>query len=177
MGYSSSPFTTKYGGKYERHQDCYHRPHLDEVETQIKNAERGRLDALEESKAHKGAMASRYDTFKEEAQYLAGGFASRLVELGKTLGALKSIRDYPLTITKVYGYALVEVKNLENGSRSKYFLLPSGGGNTYEVEGEEISVLSVGAPMARAFMGAVPGDAVGIKIQGMTKRFSVISVT
>ncbi|KKS95606.1 MAG: hypothetical protein UV75_C0011G0020, partial [Candidatus Giovannonibacteria bacterium GW2011_GWA1_43_15] len=45
---------------------------IDKVETQIKNTERGRLDAIEESKAHKGAMASRYDTFKEEAQYLAG---------------------------------------------------------------------------------------------------------
>jgi transcription elongation GreA/GreB family factor len=150
---------------------------IEEVEIQIKNAERGRLDAIEESKAHKGAMASRYDTFKEEAQYLAGGFASRLVELGKTLGALKSIRDYPPTVTKVHGYALVEVENLENGSRSKYFLLPSGGGNIYEIEGEEISVLSVGAPMARAFMGTVPGDEVEIKIQETTRRFSVVSVT
>ena len=142
----------------------------------IKNAERGRLGAIEESKKHKGAMASRYDTFKEEAQYLAGGFASQLIELGKTLGALKSIRDYPPTITKVYGYALVEVENLENGSISKYFLLPSGGGNIYEVEGEEISVLSVGAPMARAFMGAVPGDEVEIKIKETTKRFIIVSV-
>lgn len=150
---------------------------IDEIETQIKNAEHGRLDAIEESKAHKGAMASRYDTFKEEAQYLASGFASRLVDIGKTLGALKSIRDYPPTVTKVHGYALVEVENLENGSRSKYFLLPSGGGNTYEVEGEEISVLSVGAPMARAFIGAVAGDEVEVKIQGTTRRFSVVSVT
>ena len=150
---------------------------IDKVETQIKNTERGRLDAIEESKAHKGAMASRYDTFKEEAQYLAGGYAARLVELGKTLRALKSIRDYSPTITKCSGYAIVEVKNLDDGSKAKYFLLPAGGGDTYEVEGEEITILNVGAPMARAFMGAVPGDEVEIKIQGTTKRFSVVSVT
>lgn len=150
---------------------------INEVEDQIKNAERGRLDAIEESKAHKGAMESRYDTFKEEAQYLAGGYAARLVELGKTLGALKSIRDYPPTITKGSGYAIVEAENLEDGSRIKYFLLPAGGGNTYEVEGEGITVLNVGAPLARAFIGAVAGDEVEIKIQGMTRKFLVVSVT
>lgn len=150
---------------------------IKEVENQIKNAERGRLDALEESKAHKGAMESRYDTFKEEAQYLAGGYAARLVELGKTLGALKSIRDYPPTITKGSGYAIVEAENLEDGSRTKYFLLPAGGGNTYEVEGGEITILNVGAPLAQAFIGTVAGDEVEIKIQGTTRQFRVVSVT
>ncbi len=150
---------------------------IEEVEVQIKNAERGRLDALEESKAHKGAMESRYDTFKEEAQYLAGGFAARLVELGKTLGALKSIRDYPPAVTKGSGYAIVEVENLDDGSRAKYFLLPAGGGNTYEVEGKEITVLNIGAPLARAFIGSIAGDEVEIKIQGTTRQFSVVSVT
>src|SRR3989344_2272089 len=144
---------------------------IKEVETQIKNAERGRLNALEESKAHKGAMESRYDTFKEEAQYLVGGFAARLVELGKTLGALKSIRDYPPTVTNGSGYAIVEVENLDDGSRVKYFLLPAGGGNTYEVEGEKITILNIGASLARAFIGSVAGDEGGIKIQGTTRRF------
>lgn len=149
---------------------------INEVKDQIKNAEQGRLDAIEESKAHKGAMESRYDTFKEEAQYLAGGYAARLVELGRTLGVLKSIRDCPPTITKGSGYAIIEVENLENGSRIKYFLLPAGGGNIYEIEGEKITILNVGALLARAFIGVVVGDEVEIKIQGMTKRFRVISV-
>ena len=149
---------------------------IDKVETQIKNTERGRLDAIEESKAHKGAMASRYDTFKEEAQYLVGGFAARLVELGKTLGALKSIRDYPPTVTNGSGYAIVEVENLDDGSRVKYFLLPAGGGNTYEVEGEKITILNIGASLARAFIVSVAGDEVEIKIQGTTRRFSVVSI-
>jgi len=150
---------------------------IEEVETQIKNAERGRLNALEDSKAHKGAMESRYDTFKEEAQYLAGGYAARLVELGKTLDTLKSIRDYPPIVTEGSGYAIIEVENLNDGSRVKYFLLPAGGGNTYEVEGEEITVLNIGAPLARAFIGSIAGDEVEIKIHGTTRRFSVVSIT
>ena len=150
---------------------------IEDAEAQIKNAEHGWLDAIEESKAHKGAMESRYDTFKEEAQYLAGGYAAQLVELGKTLGVLKSIRNYPPTVTKGSGYAIVEVENLDDGSRAKYFLLPAGGGNTYEVEGGKITVLNVSAPMARAFIDAVAGDEVEVKIQETTRRFSVVSVT
>jgi hypothetical protein len=150
---------------------------IEEVEEQIRNAERGRLDAVEESKAHKGAMQSRYDTFKEEAQYLAGGFNAWLQERGKMLRILRSIQDYPPTITKCSGYAIVEVENLDDGSSAKYFLLPAGGGNTYEVNEEKITVLNVGAPLARAFIGAVAGDELEVKIQATTKRFSVVSVT
>lgn len=149
---------------------------IEGVEGQIKNAERGRLDAIEESKAHKGAMASRYDTFKEEAQYLAGGHSALLLELSKTLCALRSIKDRPPTISMGSGYAIIEAKNLDDGSKTKYFLLPAGGGNTYEVDGDRITVLSVAAPLARAFIGAVAGDEVEIEIQGTTKRFSVVSV-
>ena len=90
---------------------------IEKVENQIRNAERGQSDAIEESKAHKGAMASRYDTFKEEAQYLAGGYAAQLVELNKILRALKSVRDNPPTITKCAGYALIEAENLDDRSR------------------------------------------------------------
>ena len=105
---------------------------IENVNAEIRNMERGRQDAIEESKAHKGAMESRYDTFKEEAQYLAGGYNARLLELGKILSELKSLRDYPPAVTNGSVYAIVEVESLEDGSRVKYFLLPAGGGNTYK---------------------------------------------
>ena len=59
----------------------------------------------------------------------------------------------------------------------KYFLLPVGGGNTYEVEGEKITVINVGAPLAHAFIGTVSSDEVKIEIKRNTKRFSIISVS
>lgn len=80
-----------------------------DIEEQIAAAERGRKDAIEESKAHKGAMASRYDTFKEEAQYLAGGFAARIQELSSQLAALKSLQMRLAANSKVSGGAIVEV--------------------------------------------------------------------
>jgi transcription elongation GreA/GreB family factor len=150
---------------------------IEEVEAQVQNAERGRLDAIAESKSHKGAMASRYDTFKEEAQYLAGGHNAQRIKLTKILDMLISIRNNPQIITKGSIYAIVEVSDLDDGSISKYFILPAGGGNTYDVDKEEITAINVGAPMARAFIGTVAGDKVEIKIQGTTKQFRVVSVT
>lgn len=149
---------------------------IEKIKILRESAERERLDAIEESKEHKGAMASRYDTFKEEAQYLAGAHNARLLELGKTLGALKSVRDFPPIVTKGSCYAIIEVKNLADGSKTKYFLLPAGGGDTCEVNGEKIIALNVSTPMARALIGVVAGDEVEIEIQKTTKRFSIVSV-
>lgn len=124
-----------------------------------------------------GAMQSRSDTTKWQMSQHAEAIERSLFETQQVLSTLKRLMDNPPTVTKGSSYAIVEVKNLDDGSRAKYFLLPAGGGDTYEVDGEEIIVLSVGTPMARAFIGAVAGDEVEIKIQGTTRRFSVVSVT
>lgn len=147
-----------------------------DVETQIKNAEKGRSNAIEESKAHKGAMASRYDTFKEEAQYLTGGYTVQLIELERTLNVLKFIRDHPPIVVKGTRYAMVEVENLSDRSRSKYFLLPGGGGKAYEIDGETITILNIGAPLASKFIGSVAGDEVEIKVKSIMRRFIIISI-
>ena len=147
-----------------------------EVVAQLEATERGRLFAIAESKAHKGAMASRYDTFKEEAQYLAGGMNAQSIGLRETLGLLYSLKEKPPIVKKGSGYAIVEAENLDDGTTTKYFLLPAGGGNSYEVAGEKILVINAGAPLARAFIGAVEGDEVQVNIQGKKKIFNIISV-
>lgn len=124
-----------------------------------------------------GAMQSHSDTTKWQMSRRAEAIERSLFETQQALGTLKFIRDYPPTIIKGSSFAIVEVKNLNDGLMAKYFLLPAGGGDTYEVDGEKITVVNMGAPMARAFIDAVAGDEVEIKIQGTTKRFSVVSVT
>ena len=148
-----------------------------DIEEQIETAERGRKDAIEESKAHKGAMASRYDTFKEEAQYLAGGFAARIQELSSQLVALKSMQTRLVVNSKVSGGAIVEVEDVDTRAKTKYFLLAAGGGNVYEVGGEQYSILTVQAPLARALFDKIEGDEAEITIQGTTKHLLVVSVS
>jgi transcription elongation GreA/GreB family factor len=148
-----------------------------DIEKQIETVERGRKDALEESKAHKGAMASRYDTFKEEAQYLAGGFAARIQELTSLLFALKSLRMQVTANSKVSGGAIVEVEDTNTGVKTKYFLLPAGGGSVYEVNGEYYSTLTIQAPLARSLFGKTEGDEAEITIHGTTKHLFIVSVS
>ena len=124
-----------------------------------------------------GAMQSHSETTKWQMSRRAEAMERSLFETQRALGALKRLMDHPPTITTGSGYAIVEVKNLDDGSMAKYFLLPAGGGDTYEVDGEKIVVLNMGAPLALAFIGTVTGDEVEIKIQGTTRRFSVVSVT
>jgi len=147
------------------------------VERQIRNAEQGRETAIKDSQSHKGAMESRYDTFKEEAQSLMGGFHIQISELSRIMAALRSIRGHSLPITKGSGYAIMEIENCDDGSKAKYFLLPAGGGDTYDLDGEEITILTVSAPIARALIGTVPGDEVEVKIEKTIKRLRVISIT
>jgi len=148
-----------------------------DIEKQIATAEQGRQDSIEESKAHKGAMASRYDTFKEEAQYLAGGFAARIQELSSQLAALKSMQTRLAANSKVSGGAIVEIEDIDTSMKTKYFLLPAGGGNAYEVNGERYSTLTIQAPLARALFGKNEGDEAEITIQGTTKRLLIVSVS
>ena len=151
---------------------------MEELETQIGHVKAEKEHSINESKAHKGAMVSRYDTFKEEAQYLASGLSIVLTNLDKALGSLNFIKDHPPTVTdKGSIYTIIEVKNLDDNSLAKYFLLPAGGGNIYEIGEEKITVLNVAAPLARAFIGTKPGDEVKLKVKNNTKRFKIISVT
>lgn len=124
-----------------------------------------------------GAMQSHSDTTKWQMSQRAEATERSLFETQRALGALRYLVKHPPNITKGSGYAIIEAENLEDGSISKYFLLSAGGGNTYEVEGEEITVLNVDAPIARVFIGTIAGDEVEIKIQGTTRRFSVVSVS
>ena len=149
---------------------------MERISEQIRNAEVGRRDAEQEAAAHKGAMASRYDTFKEEAQYKAAGYARQIQELDRVLSAFRNLKMNPPAIRKGSIYSIIELKDCDSGEEKKYFLLPAGGGMVYRVEGEEIAVLTVGSPLALALIGATPGSLVEAPAEGTTKSFAVISV-
>lgn len=121
-----------------------------------------------------GAMQSHSDTTKWQMSRRAEAIERSLLQTQQALDVLKRLESI-IALDMVY--AIVEVRNLDDGSMARYFLLPTGGGDTYEVDGESITVINMGAPMARAFVDVVAGDEVEIKTQGATKRLSVVSVT
>ncbi len=148
-----------------------------DIEKQIEEAEQRRNDAIEEAKAHKDVKDSRHNTFKEEALYLAGGLATIIQELTSLYVDLKFMRMQIDINNKVSDGAIVEVKNIDTGVKTKYFLLPAGGGYVYEVNGEQYSTLTIQAPLACSLFGKTKGDRAKITIHGTTKYLLIVSVS
>ena len=76
---------------------------------------------------------------------------------------------YALEITVVG--ALVEVERA-GGGRAVYFLLPVAGGETVEVDGREVLVVTPASPIGEAMVGAVRGD--DLEVRG--PRATVVGV-
>ncbi len=147
------------------------------ITKQIENLNRGQKEAMDESAAHKGAMASRYDTFKEEAQYLAKGYGEQLLKVEDLLKNLHRVKYFPPLISTVCVFALVEVEDLNKGLNEKYLLLPGGGGDTFEIDDEEIMILSVDAPLATSFLGKSAGDIVAFQLGKISRSLHILSIT
>ncbi|MFC1760439.1 hypothetical protein ACFLZD_02840, partial [Candidatus Neomarinimicrobiota bacterium] len=86
-----------------------------ELESEIDILKKAINDAQFEANQHKGAMESRYDTFKEEAQARKSGFELQLFKKYKILNLLKSIHENSICKNVGVG-AIVET------SKDNYFI-------------------------------------------------------
>ncbi len=136
------------------------------LKTLSDRAESGRKDAQNEANQHVGAMQSRYDTFKEEAQYLASAQGLRKSQLDEQLRALKEVRamlvsnSKPSAIAKIGSIVTLED---EDGVISRYFLAPGGGGLKLDSPAGECIVGTPSSPLGRAVMNKSVGDEVKYK--------------
>lgn len=147
------------------------------TQSMLATAQEGRKNAIEESQYHKGAMESRYDTFKEEAQYLMVAQDVRIAELNSTVAVLGSL----LTRAKIPNnragvFSLVELED-EAGSVASYLILPVGGGVTCTVKNRKVTTINESSPLARVLVGKSEGDETELEITGNTKTFSIISIS
>jgi hypothetical protein len=105
---------------------------------------------IHESKQHKGAMASRYDTFKEEAQAMMAAQQLRKATISNEMGLVSQVG-----IRECKKLAIGALFRLKDGDdQQAYFLLPGGGGNSYDIDGETITILSSTAPLAVQLLSA-----------------------
>ena len=143
------------------------------LQAMIDGARYARRVSEKESRAHKGAMSSRYDTFKEEAQALAGGQGKREADLGTQLALIKSlIQDGKiLTPTEVIRTgAIIHVAELETQKEFYYLIVPSGGGFEFQCGDTVFTTLTFSAPLCRALIRKGEGDIVEFGIDGSNKR-------
>lgn len=126
----------------------------------INQAKRSISDAQSEANYHVGAMQSRYDTFKEEAQYLATAQKIRLIELENSFAQceiiIKKILSESFVFKKVELGALFTVSS-SDGAKS-YFIVPTSTGEVEKLCGLDVFCINMSAPVIKKYIGLVEGD-------------------
>jgi transcription elongation GreA/GreB family factor len=126
-------------------------------------AEQARDDAQQEANQHVGRMESRYDTFKQEAQYEVEAQESRISEYQKGIGQINAL----LAETSLANIALaVQVGSginlqLETGEEKFYLLSPAGAGIVVADENASIFTLTPDSPLGKQLLGLRVGDSCG----------------
>jgi len=121
-----------------------------------------------------GAMMSRYDTTKEESQYLTDANMVRLKQLESGLQAVKSMENKVGKKESVMLGCLVDVE--KDGERSLYFVMPYGGGNLVKIDGYEFFVLTPSSPLGRQLIGKKEGDMFEFILGGKKNIIKVMNV-
>lgn len=136
---------------------------LEKCRADLARARAARADAQFEANEHKGRIESRYDTFREEAQYLAGGQARRCLELEETVRKLERFlaesRSLDHESENARPGSLVRVMD-DHGNFQSYLLLPAGGGLLLETEDDPLLVVNLNTPMGQALLGRSIGAGV-----------------
>jgi len=114
--------------------------------------ERAGKKSQAEANEHKGAMASRYDTFKEEAQYLAAGYQRQIATLHSVLRILEGVDIAPKNRGGLG--AVIETQDV------RYFIAASLNGESVHIDGAEFIPISAECPIGEALTGKVEGDTV-----------------
>lgn len=140
---------------------------LDELELQIKNAEIAAEEAQKDANGHIGAMASRYDTFKEEAQYMSAAQRIRMGELRTLWQKTKILYDEFQKSSSLHPIAgagsLVTIID-DNDEEMSFFILFYGTAKRVACGTKEAVIIGIDSPVARSIIGLTEGDEVEIKL-------------
>lgn len=129
-----------------------------------RQAERGIEDAQREANSHVGAMQSRYDTFKEEAQSLAAGHRIRLIGLQDDLAVCDALiqklsdEDARFDVVEMGAWFMMEVEVEGMKQIQSYFLVPDGAGMTACLDGVNVMCVTPQAPVVKPFLGLCVDD-------------------
>ncbi|MBP9803229.1 MAG: hypothetical protein KBD14_02900 [Candidatus Pacebacteria bacterium] len=135
---------------------------LSEIEKNIK----ARDDAQNEANSHGGAKVSRYDTFKEEAQYLVDGYKKKIIDLEHDLSILKGF----LSNFSFKDNSCVRLGNFvktedEKGNNRFYLYSPSAGGQKINFGNNIIIVITPSSPFGKVLLGKKVNEEINLGIK------------
>jgi ribosome-binding ATPase YchF (GTP1/OBG family) len=134
---------------------------IDNIKKEIENINKELEHNKQEFQYHKGAMESRYDTFKEEAEHLWEAYENRKKEYNQKIQDLLKVKSL-LVIKPTSIVCLEEINKEENQNNKKekkwYYLLPIGGYKySYNNEMEIIS-LTTESPLGKLLLNKKTGE-------------------
>ncbi|CCN36319.1 putative Transcription elongation factor,GreA/GreB [Vibrio nigripulchritudo SFn27] len=118
----------------------------------------------------------KYDTLALEAAYLAHGQAQRVAECEENIRLYSELilreydEDTPIGMT-----ALIQLENRE-GKTFWYFIGPSAGGMSVELNGESIAVVTLQAPLGQELKGKYLGDEVFLQAGHQRTEYEIVSL-
>lgn len=138
-----------------------------ELERMLAQARQSAFEAQQEANYHIGAMESRYDTFKEEAQYLTEGQKLRLLQLNgqhqATLRLQQALRQRHAPMTRIQLGALVALSRGDEQIRC--FLAPAGLNLQCATAAGLVLCVSPQTPLVRGGLGLTIGDEYQVSTQ------------
>lgn len=121
-----------------------------------------------------GAMQSKSDTTKYQMSRLAESSLASYQQIQRCISALKEIdlsKEY-----KVIGIGAVVTVEEDQG-KNYYFILPSDYGNqSVELEGQEVTAITVKAPITQALLNKKKGDVVEVKAPAGLRTLRIIEI-
>ncbi|SVC65091.1 uncharacterized protein METZ01_LOCUS317945 [marine metagenome] len=126
-----------------------------ELEKQLNELKKAMDDAQFEANQHIGAMESRYDSFKEEAQARVSGFARQIDTKRRVFPEITRINAKSLHDS--VGHGSVVKTDGENYFFSAYIL-----DKPINIDGENYLPISMNSPLGVALEGKKPGESVKI---------------
>lgn len=149
-----------------------------ELEETLANTEKSKQEYQDEANRHKGRMASRYDTFKEEAQMMVNAQEVRIAELRASLVQIQAVLDHPtaLETTDKIRSGTVILLEADDGTKRRHVLAPTGGGIKVAVGNEELVVITPDSPLGKQLMGLSVGDEVEIRVGSNKRNYEIVEV-
>lgn len=123
----------------------------------IKEHEVAMEDAQREANFHKGAMESRYDTFKEEAQERKDAHAKQIAQITKLLSSLISITQKKASEKVEFGSVV------ETDSDVNYFMFSYIFNTPIVIDNKKFLPINLLTPLGQQFLNKKIGDVVNFK--------------
>ena len=147
----------------------------DALRAEREKAAQARSAAQEEANRHVGRMESRYDTFKEEAQYEVAAQEMRIEKYEEGIRQIVNLLASPALLessAKAQVGSLIALRT-ETGDEKRFVIAPAGGGIVIRDDGDPLTVLTLDAPLGQRLLGLSIGDQCEIS----NTRYTITSIS